>query len=138
MNLFEKIEKGEDDIVFVYTICGSTDEARSMGYSSIQEKLAISMDYWVINSMYPWQGVLQEVDQYMAMFSTTKILSKKLVKHLEAEHPYKIPMIVVCSTNMTNLPYSLWVGNTLKDDKKYNIEDELKGSNEIVSLKKLK
>jgi len=136
--LFEIIDKGDKDIVFVYTICGSIDEAKSMGYSSIQDKLAISIDYWVINSIYPWQGVLQEVGQYMVMFSTTKMLSKKLVKHIEAEHPYKIPMVVVCNTNMSNLPYSLWVENTLKDDTKYNTEDDLNSGNEMVSLKKLK
>jgi periplasmic divalent cation tolerance protein len=136
--LYEKIEKGEDDIVFVYTICGSVEEARSMGYSAIREKLAISMDYWAIHSVYPWQNVIQEIDQYMLIFSTQKSLSKKLSKHLESEHSYKIPMIVICNTDMTNIPYYLWVENTLKDGEQYVTELELHDKGDINSLNKLK
>ncbi|MFA6999724.1 MAG: divalent cation tolerance protein CutA [Candidatus Paceibacterota bacterium] len=141
MSIFEKIEKGIDDIVFVYTICGSIDEARTLGYGAIQEKLAISMDYWVINSIYPWQGVIQEAGQYMLMFSTQKFLSDKLVKHIEAEHSYKIPMVARCNTDMTNVPYFMWVENTLKNDDKYITEEEekvIKDTEENTNYNKLK
>ena len=124
MNIFQSVEKGGDDIVFVYTICGSIEEARSMGYSAIREKLAISMDYWVINSIYPWQGVIQELNQYILMFSTQKILSDTLMKHLEAEHSYSVPMIAKCHTDLTNIPYSRWVENTLKNNEPYITESE--------------
>jgi len=139
MNIFQRVEKGADDIVFVYTICGSIEEARSMGYSSVQEKLAISMDYWVIHSIYPWQNVIQEIDQYMLMFSTQKDLSDKLVKHLESEHSYKIPMIAKCNIAMTNLPYSLWVNDILDSDEKYETLAEIKNEKgDINSLRNLK
>lgn len=82
MNIVEKIDIKTKDIVFVYTICSNAEEARSLGISSVQEKLAISADYWIINSIYPWQGVLQEVGQYMLMLSTLKELSKNLIKHM--------------------------------------------------------
>ena len=126
MGIIEKVEKIKDDIVFVYTICKDVEEARSMGYSAIREKLAISMDYWIINSIYPWQGVIQEIDQYILMFSTKKLISEKLVKHIESEHSYNIPMIVRCDTDMTNLPYSLWVDNTLANEEQYITEPEAK------------
>lgn len=138
MNIFEKVEKGADDIVFVYTICGSVEDARSLGYSAIQEKLAISMDYWIINSIYPWQNVIQEIDQYMIMFSTQKDLSDKLIKHIESEHSYKIPMIAKCNIAMTNLPYSLWVNDTLESEERYITEAEANDKGDINSLKNLK
>ncbi len=126
MNILEKVDKSSKGIVFVYTICRDIEEARAMGFSAIREKLAISMDYWIINSIYPWQGVIQEIDQYILMFSTEKSLSENLIKHIEAEHSYNIPMIVRCDTDMTNLPYSLWVENTLNNDEKYITEPEAK------------
>ncbi|HAE36836.1 MAG: CutA1 divalent ion tolerance protein [Candidatus Nomurabacteria bacterium GW2011_GWF2_35_66] len=138
MNIFEKIEKGSDDIVFVYTICGDVEEARSLGFSAVQEKLAISMDYWIINSIYPWKNVIQEVDQYMLIFSTQNNLSDKLIKHIESEHSYKIPMVAMCKTDMTNLPYSLWVDETLKDGQRYITESELQDKGDINSLRNLK
>lgn len=138
MNIVEKIEKKSKDIVFVYTICGSIEEAKFLGYSAIEEKHAISMDYWVINSIYPWQGVMKEVAQYMLMFSTQKNKSDKLIKHIEAEHKYKVPMIARCSTDMTNIAYSLWVDDTLEGIKKYITESELSNKSDMNSLNKLK
>lgn len=136
--LYDKIQKGEEDIVFVYTICGGMEEARTIGYSAIKEKLAISMDSWVIHSIYPWQNNIQEVDQYILMFSTQKKLSGKLVSHIESEHSYKVPMVAVCSTNMTNIPYSLWVENTLNNDVEYIVDDGVHDQVDISSLNKLK
>lgn len=136
--LFEKIEKGAEDIVFVYTICGSVEEARSLGYSAVEEKLAISMDYWGIHSIYPWQNIIQEVDQYILMFSTQKKISSKLVKHVESLHSYDIPMIVVTHTDMTNAPYSLWVDDTLNSEEKYMTEEEAHPKKDISSLSDLK
>ncbi len=124
MSIIEKIEKGGEEIVFVYTICGDMEEARSMGYSALREKLAISMDYWIINSIYPWQGVIQELNQYILMFSTHKNISDTLMKHLEAEHSYSVPMIVRSLTDITNVSYSLWVENTLKNQDPYITETE--------------
>ncbi len=138
MSLYEKVQKGAEDVVFVYTICGSKEEARSMGFLAIEEKLAISMDYWVINSIYPWQGVIREVDQYLLMFSTQKNKSDELMKHLEAEHTYKVPMIARCSTDMTNVPYLLWIEETLKSAEKFVTEAEAYPKQDINSLHNLK
>lgn len=138
MNIFEKVEKGAEGIVFVYTICRDIEEARSLGYSAVREKLAISMDYWIINSIYPWQNVIQEVDQYILMFSTQKNLSDKLIKHIESEHSYKVPMIARCDIAMTNIPYSLWVEHTLSSEEKYITEAEFNDKGDINSLNKLK
>ncbi len=138
MSLYEKVEKGGEEIVFVYTICSNREEARTMGFLAIEEKLAISIDYWVINSIYPWQGFIKEIDQYILMFSTQMNKSSELMKHIEAEHSYKIPMIVRLETNLTNVPYSLWVDDTLKNLEKYKTEYDANIKPDINSLNKLK
>jgi len=122
--LFEKIEKGAKDIVFVYTTCGSLEEARSIGLSAVDEKLAISADYWFINSIYPWKNVIQELGQCMLMFTTQKYLSDKLFKHIEVEHSYNVPMIARSSNLITNQEYFLWVENTLSNNDKYITREE--------------
>ena len=138
MSILEKISRDGEDIIFVYTICSNKAEARTMGLLAIEERLAISMDYWVINSIYPWQGVIREVDQYLLMFSTQRNKSDELMKHLEAEHTYKIPMIIRCSTDMTNIPYLLWVEETLKSIEKFKTEEEAYPKQDINSLHNLK
>ena len=126
--IFEKVEKDLKDIVFVYTTCPSLEEAKDIGISAIKEKLAISADYWLINSVYPWNNVIQEGEQYMLMFATQKVLSGPLMKHIETEHSYSVPVIVRCDSLITNQPYHFWVDNTLtsKDSFITETEEEMK------------
>jgi uncharacterized protein involved in tolerance to divalent cations len=122
--LYEKVEKESKDIVFVYTTCPSLEEVRDIGLSAVNEKLAISADYWRMNSIYPWNNVLQEGDQYMLMFATQKALSYTLMKHIEMEHSYSVPVVIRCDTSMTNQPYNIWVDKTLSSKDEYITETE--------------
>ena len=132
--LYETVSKESKDIVFIYTTCSGMEEARTIGLSAVNDKLAISADYWLINSIYPWKSVVQEIDQYMLMFATEKRLSDQLIKHIEAEHSYNVPMVVRCDTALVNQPYSFWVDTTLTSKEKYITEEEyqLKKKNEEV------
>ena len=97
-----------------------------MSISAIKEKLAISIDYWVINSIYPWNGVIKEMGQYILMFSTQKSLSKKLIKHIESIHPYLVPVITSCDTSMSNQQYGFWANSFLSSKDEYLTEKEFK------------
>lgn len=122
--LYETIDKDAKDIVFVYTMCPSAEEARDIGLSAITEKLAVSADYWITNSIYPWSNFIQETDQYMLMFATQKHLSGTLMKHIEMEHSYSVPVVICSPTSITNQPYHFWVDNTLTSKEEYIIETE--------------
>ena len=134
--LVEKVEKGTKDIVFVYTTCPSAEEARSIGLSAINEKLAVCADFWEINSIYPWQGVIQDVFQYMLMITTEKGLSDKLVKFVQGMHPYSVPMVAKTDVAFMNSTYQFWVDNVINgtgnyiseaDEKAYKRDDEGNG-----------
>lgn len=122
--LFEPVQKDLKDIVFVYTTCSDIEEARAIGFSAVEEKLAISADYWPINSIYPWKNVIQEVDQCMLMCATQKYLGDQLVKHIESEHSYDVPTIIRVDSAMVNQPYSFWVDTVLSSKDKYISEEE--------------
>lgn len=122
--LVEKVQKEVKEIVFVYTTCSNKEQARNLALSIIESKLAISVDYWLVNSVYPWKNVIQEIDQYMIMFSTEKSKSSDLIKQIESEHPYSIPMIVMLDTAITNHDYYFWVESTLSSKESYLTEKE--------------
>lgn len=130
--LFESIQKNSKEIVFVYTTCSSKEEARSISLSAVNDKLAVSADYWIINSIYPWMNIIQEADQYMLMFATRKNLSEELIKHIETKHSYSVPVIAVCNTDMTSQSYSFWAENVLTNKEEYitETEAEIKKRNE--------
>jgi uncharacterized protein involved in tolerance to divalent cations len=122
--LVEKIEHGAKDTVFIYTTCASAEEARSIGLAVIGEKLAISADYWLINSIYPWHAVIQEVDQYMLMLTTQKDKSDRLMKYVGGMHSYTTPMITRLDTALINPAYTFWVENTLNGKEGYISEHD--------------
>ncbi len=125
-------KKSPDKIVFVYTTCSDRDEARHLGFSAVEEKLAICADFWAIESIYPWQNVIQDADQFMVMFTTEKTLAKKLAEFIAGLHSYTVPMISECDTAFMNAAYSAWAEKTLQSDEEYISETQAEKAIEIL------
>lgn len=115
--LVEKIDKPSKNIVFVYTTCAGYEEARTIGLKAIEARLAVCADSWEINSIYPWQGVIEEVAQYMLMLTTEESNSQELVSFVETHHSYETPMIAQLTTAFINPAYKLWAEFTLESKK---------------------
>jgi periplasmic divalent cation tolerance protein len=122
--LVEKIEKKNKDLVFVYTTCADKDEAKSIAYSVIGERLAASADFWEIDSIYPWQSVIQEVQQYMLVLTTQKELAQRLMKYIESVHSYAVPVITECDVQISTQAYRFWIDETLESTKNLITKDE--------------
>jgi len=120
----ENIKRESKDLIFVYTTCPNREEAISIGLSSINSKLAINADYWPIESIYPWKGVIQQINQYMLMLSSQKYLGDKLIEFIDKIHSYNTPMIIMSATNGVNYPYKLWMDGLLESKNKYLTKKE--------------
>lgn len=68
----------------------------------------------------------------MLMLATQKVLSEKLMKHIEVEHSYSVPIVVITDISMANQPYTFWADTTLTGKNKYitETESEIKKKNE--------
>ncbi|MES2930545.1 MAG: divalent cation tolerance protein CutA [Patescibacteria group bacterium] len=113
--LFDTIKKEDKDLVFIYTTCATRDEARALGFSALNEKLAVCTDYWPVESIYPWNGVIEDIEQYMVILTTQKSLSEKLFKFIMSLHQYNIPMIAEAAVKIKNPAYALWAQNIIAD-----------------------
>lgn len=122
--MLDKLESGSRDIVCIYTTCGNKEEARSIAISAIKEKLAVSIDYWIMDSIYPWGGVIREVNQYMVSFTTQKSLVDRLIKHIESRHSYNIPVIIGLNVPIVSKQYNFWTTNILANNEIYRTETE--------------
>jgi periplasmic divalent cation tolerance protein len=122
--MIENIKDENKDLVFVYTICPTKEEAISIGLSVLNKKLAISIDFWPVESVYPWKGVIQHINQYILMISTQKVLSDKLIESIESVHSYSVPMIAVCESSKVNYSYQLWMDELLSSKERYLSQEE--------------
>jgi periplasmic divalent cation tolerance protein len=122
--LVESIDKKDQNIVFIYTTCQDREEAKYLGLSAINEKLAICADFWEVGSIYPWHGVMQDVDQYMLMVTTQRPLAQKLVSFITGLHSYSLPMVAECDVPLTNPAYLTWANKTLASMEPYRSVDE--------------
>ncbi len=120
----KNIKKESKDLVFIYTTCPDKKEAQLIGLSAVDNKLAISADYWLIESIYPWKGVIQQVSQYMLMLSSQKYLADQLIEFINKIHSYKTPMIVMSETSSVNYQYKFWMDGLLESKNKYLTKEE--------------
>jgi periplasmic divalent cation tolerance protein len=124
--IFDPLKKEEKELIFLYTTCPTRDEARAIAFAAVKEKLVVCCDYWAVDSIYPWNGVLEDIDQYMLLLTTTKGLSDKLYKFILSMHSYSIPMIAESPIKIKNPAYTLWGQNIIKDTTDYISMEEKK------------
>ncbi len=122
--LIEKVDTKDKDIVFVYTTCSGREEARHLGLCAIEERIAICADFWAVESVYPWQGVMQDVDQYMVVITTQKVFADDLINFIRGLHSYSIPMISEVDTKFTNKTYLEWADKVLHNSEDLLSEEE--------------
>ena len=122
--LTEKIQKKNKDLVFVYTTCADKEQAKSIAYEVIGERLAASADFWPISSIYPWQSVIQDVEQYMLVVTTQKELAQRLMKYIESVHTYAVPVITECDISVSTQAYRFWIDETLENSKSFITQEQ--------------
>ena len=78
----------------------------------VKKKLAACVNIIKIDSVYSWNGKIQNDSEYLAFFKTTKknhIILKNEIKKL---HPYDVPEIAEINVNSMNKPYLDWLNNS--------------------------
>lgn len=131
--LYDTIKKEDSDLVFIQTNCATREEARSMAYGALIEKLAVCTDYWPIESFYPWQGVIEDVQQYMLVFTTKKGTLDALVAFIHNVHSYEIPMIAQVPISMRNQAYDTWALNEFSYNGSYLSYEEKQKKDEFTA-----
>ena len=62
-----------------------------------------------IDSVYSWNGKIQNLPEYIAIFKTTSKNKTKLKKIIAETHPYDVPEIVEIDVNSINKSYLNWL-----------------------------
>ena len=80
--------------VSVYVTAPDEETARKLARLAIERRLAACATMLPAQSIYTWEGRLQEAREVVLFLKTRRSLVPDLTRALEEEHPYEVPCIV--------------------------------------------
>ena len=99
-----------DGLLLVLTTIGSREAAESIGRTLLDERLVACANLLPgCRSLYLWKGALEEADETLVLFKTTRNRYRAFEERLRALHPYELPEIVAVSPDAVLPAYAAWV-----------------------------
>ena len=85
----------------------------------VKKKLCACINLIKVRSLYVWKNKLEDQQEFMALFKTTKLSAEKLKSEIKKIHPYEVPEIIEIKMNDVYKTYMSWISEstTLKATK---------------------
>jgi periplasmic divalent cation tolerance protein len=94
----------------VYVTAASRDEALKIGRALVNEKLAACANVLgQVDSIYRWQGKVEEAQEVVVIAKTRRALADKAVARVKALHSYDVPCAVVYDMAAGLPDYLAWI-----------------------------
>ena len=95
--------------VVIVSTFPSKQSVTSIANKLVKKKLAACVNITKISSVYTWKGKVENQNEYLALFKTTKKNQSTLKKELKKIHPYDVPEIAEINVESINQPYMKWL-----------------------------
>jgi periplasmic divalent cation tolerance protein len=97
-------------IVFAYITAKNKSEAKKIGRALLEAHLAACINIFDnMNSLYWWNGKIEEANETVLIAKTTKKLFRKLSKKVKSLHSYSCPCILQIPVTDGNKEYVEWL-----------------------------
>ena len=101
--------------VFIYITAKNKKEAEAIGRFLVKERLAACVNIIdKIESIYWWEGKIQEDKEVILIAKTKENLTDKLIKAVKQIHSYDCPCIIVLPIVGGNKDYFDWIKKETK------------------------
>ena len=102
-------------VVTVTALFASEDEARTIGRTVVEERLAACVNIGgPVHSIYHWQGDIEEADEVAASFKTTAAMADILIARIAGLHSYDVPCIFAEPVEKLLASYAEWVEENVR------------------------
>jgi periplasmic divalent cation tolerance protein len=102
-------------LCIVYITAKDKDQARKIGRELIELRLAACVNIIDnMNSMYWWEGQIQDDKEAVLIAKTKKILVDELIDKVRSLHSYSCPCIISLPIESGNKDYLDWLENQAK------------------------
>lgn len=99
------------EVVLVYVTCADADEARRIGRTLVEERLAACVNLRAHETIYRWQGAIESGPEWALIAKTTRDGFARLRDRVTALHSYTVPCIVALPVADGLAAYLDWVGD---------------------------
>ena len=99
-----------NNIVLLYVTCKNTEEARQIAKDLVQSKIAACANIIpIIESLYEWDGALQQDAETLLLVKTTAARSEDCQDRIKKIHSYTTPCILELNIGSGNNDYIEWL-----------------------------
>jgi periplasmic divalent cation tolerance protein len=102
--------------IAVVTTVGSKDEARTMAHTLVARGLVACAQISEIESIYPWNGVIQTEPEYRLLLKTCEAHYDALAQAIRALHSYQLPAVFAHALLHVDAPYAQWIDDCTRRD----------------------
>ncbi len=92
----------------IYVTHASEDEARRVSAELLQGRLVACANIFPIQSMYWWQGAMEEGQEWVSLLKTASARLDEVCRAIERIHPYEVPCIMQMKVK-ANEAYEQWI-----------------------------
>jgi periplasmic divalent cation tolerance protein len=102
------------EAVVVFSTCASLEEARRIARATVEERFAACAQVVPqIQSIYYWQGAVEESAEALVLFKTTAERLPKLEKRIAELHSYDTPEILAVPVGGGAERYLAWLRDSV-------------------------
>jgi periplasmic divalent cation tolerance protein len=101
----------------VYVTAKGLAEARLIGGTLVREKLVACANYFPIQSIYWWQGKVEEAGEFAIIAKTTSALVERVVQRVKELHSYDVPCVVSWIIEKGNPGYLEWIKDSTSGEE---------------------
>ena len=92
--------------------------ARALAHQLVEQKLAACVNIQTgVQSVYRWQGVIEEANEVSLLIKTSAARFSELEAAIKAAHPYQLPEIIALPIAAGWPPYLDWLAKETKKDE---------------------
>ncbi len=95
--------------------CPSKEEALTIARSLVSDKLSACVQIKAIESVYSWDGEIQEDSEYLLSAKTEKSLFGQVKSRVDSLHSYEVAEVICLDISDGSKEYLDWVSDMTKN-----------------------